>query len=284
MDTPRARVSQWLKDGSSLLTHVLNDYGRASAALGEAQRECKKLRDELAALHEENKRFRAERSGVLDTIAAALSTASAALRRLPDMPEIVTVDPVTTGGDLERRPQEATVTPAPVSPPPAIGTTRPKESAPPRILVVDDEESFRSMVAAYLRNLGYQVTTARTGEEALHLLYQNSPPQLVLLDLAMPGIGGMRTLERIKAQFPDLNVLMVTGNDDRESAQEALALGAADYVKKPFDLPYLDAVLHIYAPLAEVSPTDGRPAGDLAASRDAATLPSPPPKSPFTRP
>jgi DNA-binding NtrC family response regulator len=85
-------------------------------------------------------------------------------------------------------------------------------------------------------------------------LLPNARPQLVLLDLRMPGMGGMQALQRIKALYPDVCVLMVTANDDRSTAQEALALGAADHLKKPLDLDYLDAVLEIYLTVSDAPP------------------------------
>ncbi len=282
METPRALVARWLKDGSSLLAQLLQDYSRATAALEEVKRECAKLQEQLAALREENDRFRKERSEALDTIAAALGTASAALRRFPDAPAVVTVTPVTAG-DVPPAPVDAGVaTPAPASTSAPVASA-PREPPPQRILVVDDDESFRSLVASHLgSNRGYEVTTAESGEEALRLL-ASSPPQLVLLDLTMPGIGGMHVLRHIKALYPDLCVLMVTAHDDRATAQEALALGAADYVKKPFDLDYLDAVLQIYMTVSDAPPGTVGSAMAAAEQHKVVSPPSPPTKSPFVR-
>jgi DNA-binding NtrC family response regulator len=114
------------------------------------------------------------------------------------------------------------------------------------ILVVDDDTDYRNMISEYLTRIqGYEVLPAASGEEALKIL-PSCQPQLVLLDLTMPGIGGIETLLRIKALQPDLCVIMVTGTEDLNIARKALLVGAADYLVKPFDLDYLDSVLKIY--------------------------------------
>ncbi len=131
------------------------------------------------------------------------------------------------------------------------------------------------MLAWHLRGK-YEVTTAESGEEALKVL-ESARPELVLLDLRMPGMGGLEALRRIKALYPNQCVVMVTANDDRASAQEALALGAADYVKKPFDLDYLDAALEIYMTVSDAPP------GTVFSAVAAAQQGAPTTKSPFTR-
>jgi len=102
-----------------------------------------------------------------------------------------------------------------------------------RILVVDDESAIRRALRPPLMELGFQVAEASRGEEALQLL-RNAPHDVVLLDINMPGIGGIETLKRIRAFAPRLPVLMLTVRDDEEDKVEALELGADDYVTKPF--------------------------------------------------
>ena len=88
---------------------------------------------------------------------------------------------------------------------------------------------------------------AGSGEEAL----AKAPgwrPDLILLDLMMAGIGGLKTLRRVKIVLPDVCIIMVTAVDDLDVARSALAAGAADYVTKPFTFDYLDAVLDIHVP------------------------------------
>lgn len=102
-----------------------------------------------------------------------------------------------------------------------------------RILVVDDEPAIRRALRAPLLELGFQVTEASRGEEALQML-RAATCDVVLLDINMPGIGGIETLRRIRAVAPRLPVLMLTVRDGEEEKVEALELGADDYVTKPF--------------------------------------------------
>ncbi|MGA2753091.1 MAG: response regulator transcription factor [Terracidiphilus sp.] len=102
-----------------------------------------------------------------------------------------------------------------------------------RILVVDDEPAIRRALRPPLMELGFQVAEASRGEEALQAL-RNAPHDVVLLDINMPGIGGIETLKRIRSFAPRLPVLMLTVRDDEEDKVEALESGADDYVTKPF--------------------------------------------------
>ena len=102
-----------------------------------------------------------------------------------------------------------------------------------RILVVDDESAIRRALRPPLVELGFQVAEASRGEEALQLL-RSSTFDAVLLDVNMPGIGGVETLRRIRAIAPRLPILMLTVRDTEEEKVEALDLGADDYVTKPF--------------------------------------------------
>jgi two-component system, OmpR family, KDP operon response regulator KdpE len=102
-----------------------------------------------------------------------------------------------------------------------------------RILLVDDESAIRRALRPPLVELGFQVVEASRGEEALQLL-RGSTFDAVLLDVNMPGIGGVETLRRIRAFAPRLAILMLTVRDKEEEKVEALELGADDYVTKPF--------------------------------------------------
>jgi two-component system KDP operon response regulator KdpE len=102
-----------------------------------------------------------------------------------------------------------------------------------RILVVDDESAIRRALRTPLAELGFQVGEATRGEEALQLL-RTTTYDAVLLDVNMPGIGGVETLRRIRAFAPRLPILMLTVRDKEEEKVEALDLGADDYVTKPF--------------------------------------------------
>jgi two-component system, OmpR family, KDP operon response regulator KdpE len=102
-----------------------------------------------------------------------------------------------------------------------------------RVLVVDDEPAIRRALRAPLLELGFHVTEASRGEEALQVL-RATAYDVVLLDINMPGIGGIETLRRIRAFAPRLPILMLTVRDQEEDKVEALDMGADDYVTKPF--------------------------------------------------
>jgi two-component system KDP operon response regulator KdpE len=109
-----------------------------------------------------------------------------------------------------------------------------------RILIVDDESAIRRALRPPLVELGFQVVDVSRGEEALQMLRAGGF-DVVLLDVNMPGIGGLETLRRIRALAPRLPVLMLTVRDAEEEKVEALELGADDYVTKPFSMRELIA-------------------------------------------
>ena len=114
-----------------------------------------------------------------------------------------------------------------------------------RILAVDDQRYFRELVEGLLGDEGYEVQTASSGEEALHL-FEREDFDIVLTDLVMPEIDGAELLRRIKERRPEQDVVMVTGVVDVKSAVEAMKLGATDYILKPFDRNLLvDSVARI---------------------------------------
>ena len=102
-----------------------------------------------------------------------------------------------------------------------------------RILVVDDESAIRRALRPPLVELGFQVADCSRGEEALQML-RAAVYDVVLLDINMPGIGGIETLRRVRAFAPRLPILMLTVRDQEEDKVQALDLGADDYVTKPF--------------------------------------------------
>lgn len=108
-----------------------------------------------------------------------------------------------------------------------------------RILVVDDEAPVREVLSEYFTTHGYAVDEAANGNEALAAV-KRARPDLVLLDVRMPGIDGVEVLRRIRELDSDISVIMVTANEDIALARETLKLGAFDYVAKPFDFSYLD--------------------------------------------
>ncbi len=104
-----------------------------------------------------------------------------------------------------------------------------------RILVVDDEFLIRWSLQQDLAKEDYEVITAESGEEALRLAEEQTP-DLVLLDIHLPGIDGIRVLEKLKSANPELPVIMITAFGMVETAVAAMKLGAFDYIAKPFNL------------------------------------------------
>lgn len=110
-------------------------------------------------------------------------------------------------------------------------------SEPSTVLVVDDEIGPRESLRAILKP-EYQVLVATEGEQAIQMV-EKVPVDVVLLDLRMPGVSGIRVLERVKANHPDIEVILITGYASYETVLEALRLHAFDYIPKPFNIPQL---------------------------------------------
>jgi adenylate cyclase len=108
------------------------------------------------------------------------------------------------------------------------------------ILVVDDDANVRRMLQILLSNAGYRVSLATTGEEALAYL-ELVTPDLVLLDVALPGVSGRQVMEHIKSDpdRPFIPVILVTGHSDPQAKVAALDAGADDFLVKPVDLAEL---------------------------------------------
>jgi DNA-binding NtrC family response regulator len=102
------------------------------------------------------------------------------------------------------------------------------------ILIVDDEKPIRRILSLLLQERRHRVTDAGSGEDALAILPE-AKPDLVLLDLKLPGIDGLETLKRLRALDPRLDVVMMTAHGTISSAVEAMRRGAFDYLTKPFD-------------------------------------------------
>ncbi len=100
------------------------------------------------------------------------------------------------------------------------------------ILIVDDEPNVQLVFRTALESEEYRIATARTGEEAIALLSQG-PYQLVLLDLNMPGVGGMETLRRLRESGSNVPVVIITAHGSIPHAVEAMHLGAIDFLTKP---------------------------------------------------
>jgi UDP-3-O-acyl N-acetylglucosamine deacetylase len=110
-----------------------------------------------------------------------------------------------------------------------------------RVLIVDDQEEILLSLGGVLQDEGHEVITARDGQEALHLV-QSDSPDVVFLDIWIPGIDGLQTLKAIKRLDPQCSVIMMSGHGTIETAVKAIKLGAADYLEKPLNL---EDVLHL---------------------------------------
>lgn len=106
------------------------------------------------------------------------------------------------------------------------------------ILVVDDEKSILQSLTGILSDEGFDVLTAESGAEALERI-KEATPDLVLLDIWMPGIDGIETLQKMKEDYPNLQVVMMSGHGSIETAVKATKVGAYDFVEKPLSLDKL---------------------------------------------
>ena len=104
----------------------------------------------------------------------------------------------------------------------------------PTILIVDDEPSIVQSLSGLLTDEGFEVTSAGNGYEALQQIESN-PPDLVLLDIWMPGIDGLETLKEVKKNNSHIHVIMITGHGTIETAVQATKLGAYDFIEKPLN-------------------------------------------------
>jgi DNA-binding NtrC family response regulator len=110
------------------------------------------------------------------------------------------------------------------------------------VLVVDDEVGTRESIKMILKH-DYKVFSAKDAEEAFLQIKEN-PPDVVLLDIILPGIDGLKVLEKIKENDPDMIVIMITATKTVKTAVEAMKLGAYDYVTKPFDIDELRLIIN----------------------------------------
>jgi phosphoserine phosphatase RsbU/P len=112
-----------------------------------------------------------------------------------------------------------------------------------RILVVDDDPQFRQVLAIWLKTRGYQVETAASGEDVLARLEAGDPPDLMFLDVLLPGINGLQLLDLMRDQVDDMAIILTTAFSSEPVAINALRRGADDYLPKPFDSREFQAVL-----------------------------------------
>jgi DNA-binding response OmpR family regulator len=111
-----------------------------------------------------------------------------------------------------------------------------------KILVVDDDPDILSMLGRFLKAKGFEVFYALDGLQALAVA-RRERPDVVFLDVSMPGPSGVEVLGEIKKFDEGIDVIMVTGDTEDETGRRAMAAGAFDYIIKPFTLDYLEKVL-----------------------------------------
>ena len=104
-----------------------------------------------------------------------------------------------------------------------------------RVLLVDDEEEFLSVLANRLEARNLKVSTATRGEEAVTIVDQKDF-DAIILDMAMPGMDGLETLQKIKKKHPDAEIIILTGHGSIKAGVEAMKLGAEDFLEKPVDI------------------------------------------------
>jgi len=118
---------------------------------------------------------------------------------------------------------------------PAVNAGTLTEDRRPSIAVVDDDSGFAGYLRTFLALSGYEARSYTRGDEIVAAIRQGEPPDIVLLDVAMPGMDGIQTLKALKAARPELQVIMLSGREQANVIVEAVRLGAADYVVKPGD-------------------------------------------------
>ncbi len=120
-----------------------------------------------------------------------------------------------------------------------------------KLLVIDDEVGIQNLLFRVLKGEGYDVRTAGSGEEGVALA-QEDAPDLVLCDIKMPGMDGIETLAKLKELSESIEAIMLTAHSTVESAVSAMKLGAADYLKKPFDIEELKIIINKCLGLADL--------------------------------
>jgi len=143
-----------------------------------------------------------------------------------------------------------------------------------RILAIDDEKNIRHLLRNELTPEGFEVQTAKTGEEGLKLLGEQRF-DLVLLDIRLPKMDGIEVLRRLKQKAPGTEVIMITGYGDIKTAVESMKLGARDYITKPFKLSELIALISQFISPNGKDQASGRPWSGASDEREAESLACP---------
>ncbi|MBU1711854.1 MAG: response regulator [Proteobacteria bacterium] len=108
-----------------------------------------------------------------------------------------------------------------------------------KVMLVDDEEEFVTTLSERIEMRNFSSSVAFTGEQALQIV-ENLVPDVMIIDLKMPGIDGMEVLRRVKKAYPKIQVIMLTGHGSEKDKEEALSLGAFGYLQKPVQINELE--------------------------------------------
>ena len=108
-----------------------------------------------------------------------------------------------------------------------------------KLLIVDDEIEICDFLKSFFEDRDFRVAVANNGTQALEQM-DSFHPEVVLLDIQMPGMDGLQTLKKIKEMHPKVKVIMVTAVETQEKIEEAMRLGADNYITKPLSLEYLE--------------------------------------------
>ena len=151
---------------------------------------------------------------------------------------------------------------------------RPEDEEAPRrlrVLIVDDAEGMRAYLATLFESRDFDVDTCDDGSRALALLENGADPDLVLLDVMMPGTDGLAALARIRDTWPELPVLMASVVGKANTIVQAMQLGAADYLTKPFEEAELEELRRLGCDIGQgyhfARPLSQEDAGALIAER-----------------
>ncbi len=110
------------------------------------------------------------------------------------------------------------------------------------VLIVDDESDVLELLGKFLRRRGYEVDTASDGAAAIEAI-RDGHPDIVLLDIRLPKMDGLSVLAHLRDESDKVAIITMSGSADEDTARKSLELGAADFITKPFNLPYLETSL-----------------------------------------
>ncbi len=126
---------------------------------------------------------------------------------------------------------------------PADQAVGPRRGARKKVLIVDDEYLIRYAMQKLMEDQGYSAFTAGCGDDALRQ-FSEQKPDIVILDIHLPDINGLALLKTIKEISPSVSVIMATGCPDVQSSEEAMKMGALDYIAKPVSIDTLKTLMH----------------------------------------